>query len=265
MKIGVFDSGLGGLVITKAFIDTLPQYDYLYLGDTAHLPYGEKTSGRILKYTLDAMKWLIKHDCKLIIIACNTATSICLRYIQQKFIPAEAPDVKVLGVVIPTVEVALAGGEKHIGVIATKATVESHIYQTELKKINPNISVAEQATPQIVPLIESNDFSNMEKVLEDYLQPLKNVESLILGCTHYPLIKNYARKILPNCHIISQDEFMGEKLANYLKRHPEIESKLGKNQKRRFFVSRINPQAQLIAERLIPHILLEQTALLSQS
>ena len=86
MKIGVFDSGLGGLVITKAFIDTLPQYDYLYLGDTAHLPYGEKTSGRILKYTLDAMKWLIKHDCKLIIIACNTATSICLRYIQQKFI-----------------------------------------------------------------------------------------------------------------------------------------------------------------------------------
>lgn len=262
MKIGVFDSGLGGLVITKAFIDALPQYDYLYLGDTAHLPYGEKTSGRILKYTLDAMRWLIKQDCKLIIIACNTATSICLRYIQQKFIPSEAPDVKVLGVIIPTVEVALSGGEKNIGVIATRATVESHIYQTELQKLKSDIIVLEQATPKIVPLIEENDFSNMEKILEDYLQPLKGVESLILGCTHYPLIKNYARKILPNGHIISQDEFMGAKLTDYLRRHPEIETKLSKNQKRRFVVSQINPKAQAIAERLIPAIKLEQTALL---
>ena len=262
MKIGVFDSGLGGLVITKAFIDALPQYDYLYLGDTAHLPYGEKTSGRILKYTLDAMRWLIKQDCKLIIIACNTATSICLRYIQQKFIPSEAPDVKVLGVIIPTVEVALSGGEKNIGVIATRATVESHIYQTELQKLKSDIIVLEQATPKIVPLIEENDFSNMEKILEGYLQPLKGVESLILGCTHYPLIKNYARKILPNCHIISQDEFMGAKLTDYLRRHPEIETKLSKNQKHRFVVSQINPKAQAIAERLIPAIKLEQTALL---
>lgn len=262
MKIGVFDSGLGGLVITKAFIDALPQYDYLYLGDTAHLPYGEKTSGRILKYTLDAMRWLIKQDCKLIIIACNTATSICLRYIQQKFIPSEAPDVKVLGVIIPTVEVALSGGEKNIGVIATRATVESHIYQTELQKLKSDIIVLEQATPKIVPLIEENDFSNMEKILEGYLQPLKGVESLILGCTHYPLIKNYARKILPNGHIISQDEFMGAKLTDYLRRHPEIETKLSKNQKRRFVVSQINPKAQAIAERLIPAIKLEQTALL---
>ncbi len=262
MKIGVFDSGLGGLVITKAFIDALPQYDYLYLGDTAHLPYGEKTSGRILKYTLDAMRWLIKQDCKLIIIACNTATSICLRYIQQKFIPSEAPDVKVLGVIIPTVEVALSGGEKNIGVIATRATVESHIYQTELQKLKSDIIVQEQATPKIVPLIEENDFSNMEKILEGYLQPLKGVESLILGCTHYPLIKNYARKILPNGHIISQDEFMGAKLTDYLRRHPEIETKLSKNQKRRFVVSQINPKAQAIAERLIPAIKLEQTALL---
>lgn len=261
MKIGVFDSGLGGLVITKAFTDALPQYDYLYLGDTAHLPYGEKTSGRILKYTLDAMRWLIKQDCKLIIIACNTATSICLRYIQQKFIPSEAPNVKVLGVIIPTVEEALSGGVEHIGVIATRATVESHIYQTELQKLKPDIVVLEQAAPQIVPLIESNDFSNMEEVLEEYLRPLKGVESLILGCTHYPLIKAYARKIIPNSRIISQDEFMGAKLADYLVRHPEIESKLAKNQNRRFVVSQINPKAQAVAERLIPEIKLEQTSL----
>ena len=142
-KIGVFDSGLGGLVITTALIKALPQYDYLYLGDTAHLPYGDKTSGRILKYTLDSISYLIKQDCKLIIIACNTATSICLRYIQQKFIPSNAPDVKVLGVIIPTVEVALSSGEKKVGVIATQATINSHIYQTELQKINPNIDVIE--------------------------------------------------------------------------------------------------------------------------
>ena len=154
MKIGVFDSGLGGLVITKTFMNELPEYDYLYLGDTAHLPYGEKTSGRILKYTLDSLKYLIAQNCKLIIIACNTATSITLRYIQQKFIPAYAPDVKVLGVVIPTVETAIEENAKSVGIIATSATVASHIYKTELQKLDSSLLVTEVATPQLVPLIE---------------------------------------------------------------------------------------------------------------
>ena len=123
MKIGVFDSGLGGLVITRSFINTLPEYDYVYYGDTKHLPYGEKTSGRILNYTLEAVKFLIAQDCALIIIACNTATSIALRYIQQRFIPVYAPSVKVLGVVIPTVEKALETHAAGVGVIATNATV----------------------------------------------------------------------------------------------------------------------------------------------
>ena len=127
MKIGVFDSGLGGLVITKSFIDSLPEYDYLYYGDSAHLPYGDKTSGRILGYTLEAMRYMISRGCKIIIIACNTATSICLRYIQQRFIPEFAPDVKVLGVVIPTVEVAVENLSRTVGVVATNATVRSHI------------------------------------------------------------------------------------------------------------------------------------------
>ena len=110
MRIGVFDSGLGGLVITKSFIETLPEYDYVYYGDTANLPYGEKSSAQILSYTIDAVKFLISQKCGLIIIACNTATSIALRYIQQRFIPEFAPDIKVLGVVIPTVETALLSG-----------------------------------------------------------------------------------------------------------------------------------------------------------
>jgi glutamate racemase len=119
MKIGVFDSGLGGLVITKAFREVLPDYDYVYYGDTANLPYGEKTSEQILACTINAIKFLIEQKCGLIIIACNTATAIALRYSQQKFIPSYAPDVKILGVVIPTVEEALENNAKKIGVLAT--------------------------------------------------------------------------------------------------------------------------------------------------
>ena len=121
MKIGVFDSGLGGLVITKSFVSALPEYDYIYYGDTKNLPYGEKSPAQVLSHTLDAIKFLISQNCGLIIIACNTATSIALRYLQQKFIPAYAPDVKVLGVVIPTVEEALSSQAQKVGVLATNA------------------------------------------------------------------------------------------------------------------------------------------------
>ena len=148
MKIGVFDSGLGGLVVTKAFINALPEYDYVYYGDTEHLPYGEKTSGQILSYTIEAIKFLISQNCGLIIIACNTATSIALRYLQQRFIPSFAPDVKVLGVVIPTVEEALLDNAQKVGVVATNATVRSHIYEQELHKIKPDLEVREIAAPE---------------------------------------------------------------------------------------------------------------------
>lgn len=144
MKIGVFDSGLGGLVITKAFIEALPEYDYVYYGDTARLPYGEKTSGQILSYTIEAIKFLIAQNCGLIIIACNTATSIALRYLQQRFIPSFAPDIKVLGVVIPTVEEALLDNASKVGVLATNATVRSHIYREELHKLKPELDVCEK-------------------------------------------------------------------------------------------------------------------------
>lgn len=261
MKIGVFDSGLGGLVITKSLIEKLPEYDYFYLGDTKHLPYGEKTSGRILKYTLDSLKYLISQNCKLVIIACNTATSITLRYIQQKFIPEYAPDVKVLGVVIPTVEKAIEGNVSKVGVIATSATVNSHIYQTELSKISSQIDVQEVATPQLVPLIENNNYEYMENLLEDYLSSFSHIDSLILGCTHYPLIKHYCRHILPQkTKIISQDEFMGEKLQNYLKRHPEIEIKLGKNSLRKFCVTQKSLQSYKVANYLFPDITIQEVS-----
>lgn len=254
MKIGVFDSGLGGLVITKAFIEAMPDYDYVYYGDTKHLPYGEKTSGRILNYTLEAVKFLIAQDCAIIIIACNTATSIALRYIQQRFIPIYAPDVKVLGVVIPTVEESLNPQTRKVGVVATNATVRSHIYQTELLKINNSLEIQEIATPALVPAIESDDFVKAEELVKTYAAQFCKIDSLILGCTHYPLLKEFFRKYLPAVQVVSQDELMGTKLKDYLRRHPEIDIKLNRNGVYKFGVSKLNRHYQQLASVLFPDI-----------
>lgn len=254
MKIGVFDSGLGGLVITKAFIRALPDYDYIYYGDTEHLPYGEKTPEQIMSYTLDAIKFLISQKCGLIIIACNTATSIALRYLQQKFIPAYAPDVKVLGVVIPTVEEALLDNAAKVGVIATPATVNSHIYTAELHKIRPELEIREIAAPELVPAIESNNFALAEAKAAEYAAGFVDVDSLILGCTHYPLLKECFRRALPKVRVISQDELMGAKLADYLRRHIEIDICLSRNRDYKFLVSNWNEHYQKVAATMFPDI-----------
>lgn len=258
MKIGVFDSGLGGLVITKALIEAMPEYDYVYYGDTAHLPYGEKTSGQILSYTIDAVKFLISRNCGLIVIACNTATSIALRYLQQRFIPAYAPDVKILGVVIPTVEEALSGPAQKIGVLATNATVRSHIYREELLKIKPDLEIKELASPELVPAIEGNDFTAAEKLSQQYAENFNGFDSLILGCTHYPLLKNYFRATLPpTTKVVSQDELMGEKLKDYLERHFEIDITLSRNSEYKFIVSSLNDHYQRVAEMMFGKIKIE--------
>lgn len=255
MKIGIFDSGLGGLVITKACIKALPEYDFVYYGDTKNLPYGEKTSGQILSLTIEAMKFLISQKCALIIIACNTATSIALRYLQQRFLPAYAPDVKILGVVIPTVEVAAAVNGKRIGVVATSVTVQSHIYEAELHKINPDLPVEEVAAPKLVPAIENNDFAEAEKLAAEYAAEFHEIDNLILGCTHYPLVKEYFRKALPeSVNIISQDELIGAKVKDYLERHLEIDITLSRNSDYRFLVSSLNEHYQKVAATLFPDI-----------
>lgn len=254
MKIGIFDSGLGGLVITKAFINALPEYDYIYYGDTAHLPYGDKTSGSILAYSLEAMRFLIAQNCGLIIIACNTATSIALRYIQQRFIPAYAPDVKVLGVVIPTVETAAACSNYKIGVVATAATIRSHIYEQELHKIRPEMEIQEIAAPLLVPAIESNDFARAAQLAKDYANEFEKIDSLILGCTHYPLVKDCFQAALPNVNIISQNDLMGAKLADYLNRHLEIDITLSRNREYRFWVNNLNRHYQKVAATLFADI-----------
>lgn len=254
MKIGVFDSGLGGLVITKAFIRAMPEYDYVYYGDTANLPYGEKEPAQILGYTLDAVRYLIAQNCGLIIIACNTATSIALRYIQQKFIPSYAPDVKVLGVVIPTVEEALQDGAAKVGVVATRATAQSRLYTAELRKIKPELDVLEIAAPELVPAIERNDFAAAEKIVAEYAPRFADVDSLILGCTHYPLVKEFFRRALPAVRVIAQDELMGAKLKDYLRRHLEIDICLSRAHDYKFLVSSLNEHYRSVAKKMFPDI-----------
>ena len=258
MKIGVFDSGLGGLVIAKALIEALPEYDYVYYGDTAHVPYGEKTPGRILAYTLDAMRFLITQECGLIIIACNTATAITLRYLQKRFCPKEAPHVKILGVIIPTVEEALKNGENTIGVVGTPTTIRSDIYGVELRKISPEVQVVSMATPLLVPAIENNDFLGAGQAIVEYAKNFQNIPALILGCTHYPLVKDLFSQALPGTRLVCQDELMGQKLADYLKRHTEIETKLSHQKTRRFFVSQLSPSYTQVAQKLFPKIQLEK-------
>ena len=258
MKIGVFDSGLGGLVITKAFIEAMPGFDYVYYGDTANLPYGTKTPEEILNLTIEAVKYLIAQDCKLIIIACNTATSIALRYIQQRFIPVYAPKIKVLGVIIPTVEQAIDTQALNIAVIATQITANSHIYRAEINKLSPKIIVQEVGAPELVPLIEANDFENAKIECKKYVSKFQNIKALILGCTHYPLLKQYFHELLPNVKIISQDEFMGVKLQNYLNRHPEISAMLDRNHNYKFIVSKLNQNYLEVAQRLFFGINMEE-------
>ncbi|MDR1026193.1 MAG: glutamate racemase [Lactobacillus sp.] len=255
MKIGVFDSGLGGLIVTKSFLEELGEYDFLYYGDTKNLPYGDKSAKEVLEYCIAATEYLISKDCKMIIFACNTASAVALRYLQRSYMPKHHPDIKVLGVVVPTVEEAIASSSKAIGVIATQSTVASHMYKVEIQKINPDIKVQEVAAPELVPAIEGNDFVKAERLVREYVKKFENIDSLILGCTHYPLLKNFFRKYLPRgVMVISQDEFMGRKMKEYLSNHPEIVAVLGKNNEHKFVVSKLNAHYENVAEKIIPGI-----------
>ncbi len=262
MKIGIFDSGLGGLIIAKAIMKELPAYDYIYLGDTKNLPYGEKRPEKIYRYTQKAVDFLFANDCQLIIVACNTSSALALRKIQQQYLPKKYPDRRVLGVIIPTLESIFPSpihGEGlrerlKIGVIGTKATISSHIYKKELQKINHKAKIYELATPDLVRLIEQNALPKAENRLKLYLKPLQKqgIEALILGCTHYPILKKAAKRILgPKVAIVSQDEIIPNKLANYLKRHSEISYQLTKNHQRQFFVTKMGKNFEAVAKRLL--------------
>lgn len=242
--IGVFDSGYGGLTVLKELVKKLPQYDFLYLGDNARTPYGTRSFRVVYEYTLQAVKYLFSQNCPLVIIACNTASAKALRNIQQLDLPKIAPDRRVLGVIRPSVEkVAEITRNGHVGVLGTPGTVLSESYPIELEKWSEGKvkSTVQEACPLWVPLVENNEIDSegaeyfVRKNINNILQKDKNLDTLILGCTHYPLLIHQIRKFVPEkIQILEQGQIVAEKLADYLKRHPEMEQKLSKTGKIEF-------------------------------
>lgn len=251
MKLGVFDSGLGGLIITKAIREFLPDIDLFYYGDTLHLPYGNRSSEAIYKYTKAAMSFMFENDCQLIVMACNTASAATLRRLQQTWLTKAWPGRNIIGVVVPTLEAALDQGYKNLGLIGTNFIVGSEIYKEELQKINPEISLQSIATPLLVPLIENQGEPWLKNVLKSYLDQLNDIECLLLGCTHYASLKNHVSDIIgEDVEVLSQDDLIPPKLMSYLKRHPEHDDKIGKNGQGEFWVSDLTYGYMDAAQRL---------------
>ncbi len=250
MRIGIFDSGIGGLFIMKKIIKRLPEYDYVYLGDTKHLPYGDRNPETIYQLLKNGIDFLFKQKCGLIIVACNTASAEALRRIQQEYLPTHYPKRRVLGVIIPAIEESLLG--KRVGILATAATVNSKTYEKEFKKINPRIRVYQQPAPLLVPFIENAEWHLIMPVLKEYLKPLlsKKIDTLILGCTHYPILKKEIKKIIgTDIKLICQDEFIHTKTKEYLARHPEIRDPLTHNGTREFFITEKTPHFEKLAKK----------------
>lgn len=243
--IGVFDSGYGGLTILRELVKQLPQYDYLYLGDNARAPYGTRSFDTVYHYTLECVKHLFSKGCHLVILACNTASAKALRNIQQLDLPHIAPDRRVLGVIRPTTEViGTFTDTQHIGIFATVGTVLSESYLVEIKKFFPDIHVVQEACPMWVPLIENGEFDSdgadyfVKKHVEHLLAQSPDIDAVLLGCTHYPLLIKKIRQFLPAyIRIINQAEIVAHSLTDYLQRHPELEAKCSKNGKRTFYTT----------------------------
>lgn len=234
--IALFDSGYGGLTVLKPILKALPEYDYLYLGDSARVPYGNRSPEMIRKFTEEAVEYLFKRGAKVIIIACNAVSSVALRHVQQKYLKgALEHDRKILGVVIPMAEeVVKTTKNGRVGLIGTRATVNSKVYDKEIAKLSDKIKLYSQATPLLVPLIEEDYHKEPEAItiLKKYLRPLKsyNIDTLILGCTHYPLmLKAIERTMGKKVKVLQSGDITAKSLKNYLIRHPEIEGQLKKH------------------------------------
>ena len=242
--IGIFDSGYGGLTILKAIAKQLPDYDYLYLGDNARAPYGNRSYETVYQYTLQAVEWFFSKGCSLVILACNTASAKALRSIQQQHLNAN-DNRRVLGVIRPTAEIAGNFSHTgHIGVLGTTGTVKSDSYPIEIHKFFPQANVYQQACPMWVPIIENGEHNRggADYFVKEYIDNLMNqssrIDTVLLGCTHYPLLKHKIQQYLPdNVTIIDQGEIVAASLGDYLHRHPEIENRCSKNGTKTFYTT----------------------------
>jgi glutamate racemase len=243
--IGVFDSGYGGLTVLKELVKTLPQYDYLYLGDNARSPYGTRSFDTVYRYTLQCVEWLLQQNCPLVILACNTASAKALRTIQQNDLEKLNPQARVLGVIRPTSEIIGRYSKTgSIGVLATNGTVQSESYKIEIEKFFPELKVAQEACNMWVPLVENNEHQTegadffVRKNIQHLLSQDPNIDTLLLACTHYPLLKQKIEAAVPQgVTILSQGEIVAASLKDYLQRHPEIENRISKECKRFFFTT----------------------------
>ncbi len=229
--IGVFDSGIGGLTVFKEIVKQLPQYDYLYLGDNARVPYGTRSFEAVYQYTKECIQHMFDKGCRLVIVACNTASAKALRTIQQHDL-VQLPSLhRVLGVIRPTTEIiGQYTKTKHVGILATQGTVTSESYVIEIHKFFPDIKVYQQACPMWVPLVENNEHNSqgadyfVKKYLNNLLAQSSSIDAIILACTHYPLMIPKIKQHLPSSiQLLSQGEIVAASLADYLERHPEIE------------------------------------------
>jgi glutamate racemase len=243
--IGVFDSGYGGLTILSSIRERLPQYDYLYLGDNARAPYGGRSFDVIYEFTLEAVKFLFKQGCPLVIIACNTASAKALRTIQQKDLPILEPNNRVLGVIRPsTEEIGALTNTKEVGVLATQGTVSSESYVIELSKFYPEILVHQHACPMWVPLIENHYYDKPagKMIIEEDVNHLLNanpkIDTIVLACTHYPILQPYIQQLVgEKIRVVAQGPIVAEKLGHYLVQHPEMETRLTQNGTCNYFSS----------------------------
>lgn len=243
--IGVFDSGYGGLTVLKEFINKLPQYDYLYLGDNARAPYGTRSFETVYEYTLQCVKELFKRDCRLVVLACNTASAKALRTIQQKDLPNIDPALRVLGVIRPTTElVSQYTKSRKVGIFATRGTVASQSYVVEIEKFAPDVNVIQEACPMWVPLVENNEYRSdgadyfIRKHIDHLLAAQPEIDTILLACTHYPLLYDKIRKYTPaHINIIPQGQIVADSLSDYLNRHPEIEQYCSKGSTRQYLTT----------------------------
>lgn len=243
--IGIFDSGYGGLTVMQEIVHQLPAYDYIYLGDNARAPYGTRSFETVYRYTLQCVEWFFQQGCPLVILACNTASAKALRSIQQNDLQRLNPNNRVLGVIRPTAEViGQYSQSKQVGILATAGTVQSDSYRIEINKFYPDVQVFQQACPMWVPLIENNEHetAGADYFVKEYVEELKKksskIDTVLLGCTHYPLLSKKIQQQLPaGIQLISQGKIVATSLADYLQRHPEIANRLVTKGNRQFFTT----------------------------
>ncbi|WP_114936424.1 glutamate racemase [Mucilaginibacter endophyticus] len=244
--IGIFDSGFGGLTVFRSIIEQLPGYDYIYMGDNARAPYGNRSFSTIHQYTWECVQWMFDQGCPLVILACNTASAKALRTIQQQDLKNIAdPTKRVLGVIRPTAEII---GDytktKEIGVLGTKGTVQSGSYLLEINNFFPDIKVHQQACPLWVPLIENGEYDKpgadffVQLYLDQIMAQSPNIDTILLACTHYPIIQDKIKAYLPEgINVVGQGDIVAKSLVDYLNRHPEIEQKISRNGESKFYTT----------------------------